>query len=161
MTSTTVADTGTAGLRHVFGHFATGVTVITTMASGEPAGFCCQTFVPVSLEPPLVSFCAARTSRTWPRIRASGAFCVNVLTADQTDVARRFAAPSDQGRFTSLDLSPSPTGSPMLSGALAWIDCSLYSHQVAGDHHIVLGRVRHVRAAPTGDPLLYFRGTFA
>jgi 3-hydroxy-9,10-secoandrosta-1,3,5(10)-triene-9,17-dione monooxygenase reductase component len=147
-------------LRHVFGHFVTGVTVVTTMTANEPAGFCCQTFVPLSLDPPLVLFCAAGTSRTWPKIRTSGAFCVNVLAADQVELARRFAAASGEGRFAGVAQSPSPAGSPMLAGALAWVDCTVHNHQQAGDHYIVVGRVHHVMANPAGDPLLYFRRQF-
>ena len=76
--------------RQVLGHFATGVTVITGMHEGEPAGFACQAFAALSLEPPLVLFCPGKTSGTWPRIARVGDIGVNILSADQRDLARKF-----------------------------------------------------------------------
>ena len=81
-----------AHYRQVLGHFATGVTVITAIDDGEAVGLAANSFTSVSLEPPLVAFCAAHESTTWPRIRAARRFCVNVLAEDQEDVCRVFAA---------------------------------------------------------------------
>jgi flavin reductase (DIM6/NTAB) family NADH-FMN oxidoreductase RutF len=78
-------------MRRVLGSFATGVVVVTGEVDGAPVGFACQSFASVSLEPPLVLFCPAHTSRSWPLIRESGRFCVNVLADDQEDLCARFA----------------------------------------------------------------------
>ncbi|PRX98047.1 flavin reductase family protein [Allonocardiopsis opalescens] len=142
--------------RTVLGHFCTGVTVITT-EHGGPAGFTCQAFNALSMDPPLVLFCVSNTSATWPRIRAAGFFCVNVLAAGQAELGRRFAARTG-GRFDRIDCGSSPGGAPMLPGAAAWIDCTLESHFPRGDHTIAIGRVTEMLADSTRDPLLYYRG---
>ncbi|WP_370077284.1 flavin reductase family protein [Streptacidiphilus sp. MAP12-16] len=152
-------------LRAVLGHFCTGVTVISAIAAdGTPAGFACQSFSSLSLDPPLISFNVARTSSSWPRIAHSGRFCVSVLAADQGELCRTFAVSSSTGtdKFADVDWTPTPgTGSPRLAGALAWIDCSIHAVHIGGDHLIVLGRVCDLSAArdDTG-PLLFYRGGF-
>src|ERR1700729_1707644 len=109
--------------RRVLGHFCTGVTVVTTADDDGPAGFACQSFSAVSLEPPLVLFCPSRTSATWPRIERSGHFCANVLTEDQRDLARTFAVSGAAGtdKFAGVRWSPSPSGAPILDGVLTWV----------------------------------------
>ncbi|NUR89422.1 MAG: flavin reductase family protein [Nonomuraea sp.] len=146
------------GFRRALGSFATGVTVITTLAGDRPAGFTCQAFSTVSLSPPLVLFCVSDTSETWPAIRATGRFCVNVLSAGQVGLGGAFARRREE-RFEEVRWRASPGGMPMLEEAVAWIDCTLREHRPAGDHHIVLGAVHHVGTDPGRDPLLYFRGT--
>lgn len=153
-----LAPVETDGFRRALGSFATGITIITTLHQGRPEGFTCQAFSTVSLSPPLVLFCVAETSRTWPKIRASGRFCVNVLSQAQEDLGRAFAR-REEGRFDGVRWRPTPTGTPMICGAAAWIDCQVDSHRQAGDHHIVVGRVGHVGADAARQPLLYFRGT--
>lgn len=149
-------------LREVLGHFCTGVTVVTALdGDGRPVGFSCQSFVSLSLEPPLVSFAVSRMSRSWPGIQYADRFCVNILSADQETLCRRFA---DRGadRFAGVEWWPGPaTGSPRLAGALAWVDCTLDAVYPGGDHRIAVGRVRALGAAEEGtDPLLYFRSAF-
>jgi 3-hydroxy-9,10-secoandrosta-1,3,5(10)-triene-9,17-dione monooxygenase reductase component len=159
----TAADSGR--LRTVLGHFCTGVTVISAVDDdGAPVGFACQSFSSLSLDPPLVSFNVARTSSSWPRIARAGAFCVNVLAADQEAVCRTFAVSASTGadKFAGLDWTPGPaTGAPRLDGALAWIDCTIHAVHTGGDHLIVLGRVGAlaVNRDDTG-PLLFYRGGF-
>ncbi|MFF7184990.1 flavin reductase family protein [Streptomyces sp. NPDC008222] len=150
--------------RRVLGHFATGVTVITAPAGdGEsgPAGFACQSFSSLSLDPPLVVFLVGRTSRTWPRIARACVFCVNVLGAHQGELCRGFAV-SGGDKFAGVDHGPAPfSGSPRLAGAPAWIDCAIHAVHTGGDHLIVVGRVA---ALGTGDgtdaPLLFHKGRF-
>jgi 3-hydroxy-9,10-secoandrosta-1,3,5(10)-triene-9,17-dione monooxygenase reductase component len=142
--------------RKVLGHYCSGVVVVTGLYQGAPAGFTCQSFFSVSLSPPLVSFCVGRTSSSYPAIRASGAFCVNVLSAEQKALCAQFAS-SGEGKWRGARWTSGPTGSPRLAGALAWVDCSLEREHDAGDHHIVLGRVIALDARD-GAPLLYFRG---
>ena len=156
------ADEGTidgARYRQVLGHFATGVTVVTTATDGVPAGLAVNSFTSVSMEPPLVAFCVARTSLTWPRIRAAGVFCVNILAEDQEDLCRVFATRSAD-KFRGVGWRPAESGAPMLTGALAWIDCSVEAEHPAGDHLIVVGGVRELGVAHEGRPLVFYRGGY-
>jgi flavin reductase (DIM6/NTAB) family NADH-FMN oxidoreductase RutF len=147
--------------RSVLGHFATGVTVITAIDpdGDEPVGLAANSFTSVSLDPPLVAFCAAHSSSTWPRIQAARTFCVNILAEDQEDVCRLMAT-KGADKFADLAWSPSVNGSPILPGALAWIDCTIDSEHEAGDHVIVVGRVHELGFEEEGSPLLFFRGAY-
>lgn len=144
-------------LRRVLGAFATGVTVITGDAAGRPVGFACQSFSSLSLDPPLVLFCPARTSTTWPLIQASGSFTVNVLADDQETLCRLFAGPGD--RFEGLAWQGSSTG-PVLPGVLATVHCDVEAVHDGGDHELVVGRVRDLLLHRDAGPLLFFRGGF-
>ncbi|MFF3845796.1 flavin reductase family protein [Streptomyces sp. NPDC002328] len=150
--------------RRVLGAFATGVTIITAPAGPDeeaPAGFACQSFTSLSLDPPLVAFMVGRTSNTWPRIARAGVFCVNVLSADQAGLCRAFAV-SGADKFAGVHHTPAPTtGSPRLAGALAWIDCTIHAVHTGGDHLIVVGRVNTLQSTDTDEPpLLFHRGRF-
>ncbi|MEU7185781.1 flavin reductase family protein [Streptomyces sp. NPDC045369] len=162
-----------ADFRAVLGHFASGVTVVTapaprpagpgdTTAHG-PAGFACQSFASLSLDPPLVTFMVARTSTTWPRIARAGVFCVNILGADQEGLCRAFAV-SGADKFAGVSHAPAPaTGSPRLAGVPAWIDCVIQAVHTGGDHLIVVGRVAALGTDPGtagAGPLLFHRGAF-
>ncbi|HYK29196.1 MAG TPA: flavin reductase family protein [Streptosporangiaceae bacterium] len=149
----------TRRFRQVLGHFATGVTVIAGMDGGEPVGFACQAFAALSLDPPLVLFCPATSSATWPRIAKGGKFCVNVLSVDQRDVARKFGV-SAADKFSGIDWSPAPNGAPVLSGVLTWATCDVETVHEAGDHHVVIARVTELGNSVAGDPLLFYRGRF-
>ncbi|MEU5238951.1 flavin reductase family protein [Streptomyces lydicus] len=152
-----------AEFRAVLGHFASGVTIITAPGEPGPAGFACQSFTSLSLDPPLVAFMVARTSTTWPRIALAGVFCVNVLGAGHGALCRAFAV-SGADKFAGVRHVPAPaTGSPRLADVPAWIDCTIHAVHTGGDHLIVVGRVDALgtdpRAAAAG-PLLFHRGTF-
>ena len=149
--------------RRVLGYFPTGVTVVTACSEdGDPFGFTIGSFTSVSLEPPLVGFLPMIQSERWPAIRATGAFCVNVLGAEQGELCWRFARSSVTEPFEGVTWLPSrATGSPILDGVIAWIDCSIEDVIVTGDHHFVLGRVLELEhTAPESDPnaLLFYRG---
>ncbi|MFR0353256.1 flavin reductase family protein [Streptomyces sediminimaris] len=153
-----------AEFRRVLGSFATGVTVVTAPAApGEdaPAGFACQSFSSLSLDPPLVAFMVGRTSTTWPRIARAGVFCVNVLGAGQGELCRGFAV-SGADKFAGVPYDAAPaSGSPRLTGALAWIDCAIHAVHTGGDHLIVVGRVDALGTGDTdGEPLLFHKGRF-
>ncbi|MET7649423.1 MULTISPECIES: flavin reductase family protein [unclassified Streptomyces] len=154
--------------RRVLGSFASGVTVVTAAAAEDedagvgPAGFACQSFSSLSLDPPLVAFMVGRTSTTWPRIARAGAFCVNVLGAGQSAVCRAFAA-SGTDKFAGVAHDASPvSGAPRLAGTLAWIDCTIHAVHTGGDHLIVVGRVNALGTGEGADepPLLFHRGRF-
>jgi 3-hydroxy-9,10-secoandrosta-1,3,5(10)-triene-9,17-dione monooxygenase reductase component len=147
-----------AEMRRVMGHFASGVTIVTGLDDGEPVGFACQSFTSVSLEPPLVLFCPAHTSSTWPRIRKAGSFSVNVLADDQTELCLRFAT-SGGDKFAGLDWHETPWG-PSLDGVLATVHCDIEAIHPAGDHDVVVGRVRQLVTHRESGPLLFFKGSF-
>jgi len=149
-----------ARFRQVLGHFCTGVTVVTTIESdGRPAGFACQSFAALSLDPPLVLFCPSRTSATWPRIARAGHFCANVLTAGQQDLARVFGT-AGADKFAGIAWSPSASGAPVLAGVLTWVGCEVETVHEAGDHYVVLGRVTELGPVGTQAPLLFYRGRY-
>ncbi|HEX2701070.1 MAG TPA: flavin reductase family protein [Acidimicrobiales bacterium] len=149
-----------ARFRQVLGHFCSGVTVVTSVIAEEPVGFTVQSFSSVSLDPPLVAVCPARVSTSWPRIRSSGVFCVNVLREDQEAVARVFAT-RGADKFRGVGWTPSvSTRSPVLDGALAWIDCRIEAEHDGGDHLVVLGRAVGLDLGHEGRPLLFYRGGY-
>ncbi|MFF4412869.1 3-hydroxy-9,10-secoandrosta-1,3,5(10)-triene-9,17-dione monooxygenase reductase subunit [Streptosporangium sp. NPDC001559] len=145
--------------RQVLGHFCTGVTVVATMRDERPVGFACQSFAALSLDPPLVLFCPARSSGTWPDVERSGRFAVSVLAHDQRETSTLFGR-GGADRFSSTPWRRSPSGSPLLEGALAWVDCSLEAVYEAGDHYIAVGRVHELGAGPSERPLLFYRGGY-
>ncbi|MEU3887904.1 flavin reductase family protein [Streptomyces sp. NPDC029041] len=151
--------------RRVLGNFASGVAVVTAppaTAGDPPAGFACQSFTSLSLDPPLVAFMVGRTSTTWPRIARAGVFCVNVLASGQGELCRSFAV-SGADKFAGVAYDAAPvSGSPRLTGGVAWIDCAIHAVHPGGDHLIVVGRVNALGAAAGPDgPLLFHRGRFA
>jgi 3-hydroxy-9,10-secoandrosta-1,3,5(10)-triene-9,17-dione monooxygenase reductase component len=154
------ASAEAAAFRQVLGHFCTGVTVITTADGGRPAGFACQAFAALSLAPPLVLFCPSRSSATWPVIERAGHFCANVLADGQQELARRFGT-SGGDKFAGVGWSPSPSGAPVLDGALTWVECAVEAVHEAGDHYLVVGRVTGLGACRAGRPLLFYRGRYA
>ena len=153
-------EVDTARFRQVLGHFCTGVTVITTMDEERPAGFACQAFAALSLDPPLVLFCPGRSSVTWPVIARAGHFCANVLADGQQELARRFGT-SGGDKFAGVPWSPAPSGAPVLDGALTWVQCAVQAVHEAGDHYLVTGRVTGLGPCRSGLPLLFYRGRYA
>jgi flavin reductase (DIM6/NTAB) family NADH-FMN oxidoreductase RutF len=148
-----------ARFRQVLGRFATGVTVVTGMAGGAPVGLAVNSFTSVSLEPALVAFCVGQRSRTWPRLRTAGTFCVNILAEDQEALSRAFAGrPPD--RFLGVGWRPGRSGAPVLAGVLAWIECTVEAEHVAGDHMIVVGRIDDLDVGHEGRPLVFYRGGY-
>jgi 3-hydroxy-9,10-secoandrosta-1,3,5(10)-triene-9,17-dione monooxygenase reductase component len=146
--------------RTALGQFCSGVVVATGCLEGAPAGFAAQSFSSLSLDPPLIALFPARTSTSWPKLRDSGSFCINILAADQKPVCDLFAK-SGIDKFAELAWRPGVTGSPVLDGVLAYIDCTLEAEHDAGDHTIAVGRVRDLEILdPAGAPLLFFRGQY-
>jgi 3-hydroxy-9,10-secoandrosta-1,3,5(10)-triene-9,17-dione monooxygenase reductase component len=145
--------------REALGRFATGVAFITAAPDGQPAGLIVNSLTSVSLEPPLISFSPARSSLTWTRMRRTGRFAVNVLARHHERFARR-ATPAGADRFAGLDWQPGPTGAPLLTDALATLECAIAAEHPAGDHWIVVGRVDQLQTSPNRDPLLFFTGEF-
>jgi 3-hydroxy-9,10-secoandrosta-1,3,5(10)-triene-9,17-dione monooxygenase reductase component len=143
-------DFDEAALRTAFGRFATGVAFVTAAVDGTQLGLIVSSFAAVSLQPPLVSFRARRTSVTWQRMRHTGRFAVHILDARHGEFARRVAPPGAR-RFAEPDV---------LRDALAVIECELAAEHAAGDHWIVVGRVDGLRVSSNARPLVYFAGRF-
>lgn len=148
-----------AVLRNVLGNFCTGVTVITAFDGDQPYGFACQSVTSLSLDPPFVSFCPAKTSSSWPKMRLAGRICINVLSEDQLDVCQRFAS-SGGSKFDGALWEHGGNGAPALAGSLARIEADVEAEHDAGDHTIVIGRVTHLEVHREVPPLLFFRGKF-
>lgn len=147
-----------ASFRSVLGHFATGITVITAMDGDEPVGIAANSFTSVSLDPPLVLFCAAKTSSTWPRIQRAGHFCVNVLDEHQEPISRLFAQ-KGADRFGQIKWERGERG-PILHDVHAYLDCTIEAEHDAGDHVIVVGRVQQLGLDADAGPLLFYQGRY-
>jgi flavin reductase (DIM6/NTAB) family NADH-FMN oxidoreductase RutF len=151
-----------AAFRRVLGHYPTGVSVITSADDDDrpAAGMVVGTFTSVSLDPPLVAFLPDKGSSSWPLIAATARFCVNVLSAEQEDLCRAFAARGGD-KFAGVDWHPSPSGTPILDGVVAWVDCQIEQVVESGDHYIVVGRVLDMAVACDAQPLAFHRGGFS
>lgn len=146
--------------RAVLGRFATGVTIVTARAAGgEPVGLTVNSFTSVSLDPPLVLFCLDRTAGSLPAFEAAQGFAVNILGADQEAVSTRFADP-EAARFSVDGVETWSTGSPILSDAVAALDCTVHARHDGGDHVILVGRVQRLAVMSEGEPLVYWRGGY-
>jgi 3-hydroxy-9,10-secoandrosta-1,3,5(10)-triene-9,17-dione monooxygenase reductase component len=144
--------------RKVLAHLPTGVTVIAAHGEDGPVGMAANSVTSVSLDPALILFCPAITSSTWPKIRAAGSFCVNIMAGHHEEVTRQFAA-KEADRFAGVNYENRPTG-PGLNDAVAWIECTLYDEREAGDHTIVVAQVVAIEAAREVEPLVFFRGQY-
>ncbi|MGQ0826401.1 MAG: flavin reductase family protein [Actinomycetota bacterium] len=148
-----------ATYRTVLGHFATGIALVTATEAGEPVGMACNSFTSVSLDPPLVLFCAAKSSTTWPRIRAAGRWAANFLGEQDEEICRLFAQ-KGADRFAQMRHHPGASGAPILDDALAFVDCETVAEHDAGDHLIVVGAVLELGYASERKPLLFYRGGY-
>ena len=148
-----------ATYRTVLGHFATGVVLVTAFDGDEPVGMACNSFASVSLEPPLVLFCAAKSSTTWPRIQGSGKWAANFLDDDGEEICRLFAQ-KGADRFARVAYTEGRSGAPIIEDALAFVDCETIAEHDAGDHVIVVGRVLELGYASESKPLLFYRGGY-
>jgi len=159
---------GPDDFRRVMGHFATGVTIITAWdADQRPTGLTASSFTSVSLHPPLILVCVSQKAQSYPAIKAAGRFAVNILSHGQEAISRRFAtAPSATGdeKFMGLEYRPGPCGLPILSDALAELECTVVHAYPGGDHTIFVAQVEAAdcRTPDMGkEPLLYFRGKYS
>jgi flavin reductase (DIM6/NTAB) family NADH-FMN oxidoreductase RutF len=157
------AEVGASEFRQAIGHFATGVTVVTSIgAGGEPVGTTASAVTSLSLDPPLVLVCFDRTSLTLQAVRAHGAFVVNVLAAPQQHLSANFARRGVTAAWDGVRHRPGPTGSPRLYGVLAALECTVENSLPGGDHEIIVGRVHDVETSGrNAAPLLYWRGAYA
>jgi 3-hydroxy-9,10-secoandrosta-1,3,5(10)-triene-9,17-dione monooxygenase reductase component len=145
--------------RKVLGHYPTGVCAITSEWEGRPVAMVVGTFTSVSLDPPLIGFLPDKKSTSWPKIRQSGRFCVNVLSAGQLEHCRKLAS-KDEDRFDAVLLHRAPDGHLKLDGALIQITCDLQAVVDAGDHEFAMGAVRSLDVGEAEGPLLFFKGGY-
>ena len=146
--------------RDTIGHFASGVTIVTTTGPDGPAGMTTNAVTSLSLDPLLLLVCFERSSRTLTAVRASQRFAVNILRAEDHELARVFASKRiAREKFESVTHVESH-GVPVLDGALAWIACELRELRPGGDHVIGIGEVIGMGAGEPADPLVYYRGAY-
>jgi flavin reductase (DIM6/NTAB) family NADH-FMN oxidoreductase RutF len=145
------------------GHFATGVTVVTSIdACGEPVGTTASAVTSLSLDPPLVLVCFDRSSYTLQAVRTHGAFVVNVLAAPQRHLSANFARRGLEAAWDDVRYRLGPTGSPRLGGVLAALECTVKENFAGGDHEIIIGHVHDVETSGNdAAPLLYWRGAYS
>ena len=155
---TTNQDLDPQALRKAFGVFPTGVVAVAALVDGKPIGLAASSFTSVSLDPPLVSFSVARTSKTWPDLRRSSHLGVTVLAEHHGEVCRQLAGPVDS-RFEGLVVSSSRDGALTLDEGLAQFDCTVYREVEAGDHIVVLLQL-HAADHGAGQPLVFHRSGF-
>ena len=146
-------------LRDAFGVFPSGVVAVAAEVDGVVTGLAASSFTSVSIEPPLVSFSIARTSKTWPDLRRSGHLGVTILAEHHDQVCRQLAGPVES-RFDGVALTRSEDGAVTLDDGIAQFDCTIYSEVEAGDHVIVLLELHAVAHAAVGQPLVFHRSGF-
>ena len=156
-------DLDAARLRAAFGVFPSGVVAVAAEVDGQPVGLAASSFTSVSLEPALVSFSVANTSKTWPDLRRAAHLGLTVLADHHGDVCRRLAGPVEH-RFDDVAVTASGDGAVTLDEGLARFDCTVYREVDAGDHTIVILRLHAVEALPVGGdtslPLIFHRSAF-
>jgi 3-hydroxy-9,10-secoandrosta-1,3,5(10)-triene-9,17-dione monooxygenase reductase component len=146
--------------RHVLGHYPTGDAVITAMTVQGAVGISMNSFTAVSLRPPLVLFCPALSSATWPMLRETGQIAINVLSAGQESESRLFAS-RGADRFADISWSVGETGAPLLDDALGWLECTVQAEYPAGDHTVVIAEIDRMGVhGEIGEPLVFFRGAY-
>ncbi|MBF6569477.1 MAG: flavin reductase family protein [Candidatus Binataceae bacterium] len=146
-------------LRRVMGHFATGVSIITTVdKDGKPAGLTANALTSVSLTPPLLLICVDKKAESYHCFDESKVFTVNLLTADQEGLSRKFAVSGGE-KFEGVSFSRGANGAPILNGVLTFMECKVVGVYDGGDHTIYLGEIEEASTSE-GEPLLFYRGGY-
>ncbi len=149
----------TDDFRAAMRRFVTGVSIVTTSLDDRIHGFTANAFASVSAEPPLILICVNRQARSHPLIATAGLFCVNILRLDQRAIAERFASRDVVDPFATIAYRSERTGSPVIEGALGYLDCALAEEHSAGTHTVFIGEVL-ASGASAGAPLGYFDGDY-
>ena len=152
-------DLDASRLREAFGIFPSGVVAVAAAVDGALVGLAASSFTSVSLEPALVSFSVANTSKTWPALRRADRLGVTILADHHDDVCRRLAGPVEH-RFDDVTLTATEDGAVTLDEGLARFDCSIHREVEAGDHTIVILRLHAVEHSDTSLPLVFHRSRF-
>jgi len=146
-------------LREAFGHFPSGVVAVAAEIDGLRVGIAASTFVPVSLDPPLVSFCIQNNSRTWLQLKDLPVLGISVLGEAHDEVARALAAKTND-RFAGLETTSSSGGAVFVKGTSLWLETSLEQTVPAGDHSIVLLRIHGITNHGDVPPMVFHRSAF-
>ena len=147
--------------RSTLGSFATGITVITALASdGTPIGITISSFNSVSLEPPLILWSLSSNSPNLETFRNASHYAINILAADQQALSDRFASRRED-RFAGLTLRSGLGGAPLIEGCCAWFECANEIQYPGGDHLIFIGRVEAFAQGAAAAPLIFHRGRYA
>ena len=146
-------------LREAFAAFPSGVVAVAATVDGREVGLAASSFTSVSLEPALVSFSVANTSKTWPALRQAAHLGVTILADHHGDVCRQLAGPLEH-RFDDLAVTATGDGAVTLDDGLAMFDCTIYDEVEAGDHTIVLLQLHAIEHADTSQPLVFHRSGF-
>ncbi|KUI35891.1 oxidoreductase [Mycobacterium sp. IS-1590] len=152
-------DLSPATLREAFGHFPSGVIAIAAEVDGTRIGLAASTFVPVSLDPPLVSFCVQNTSETWPRLENLPSLGISVLGEAHDEAARTLAAKTGD-RFAGLHTVSRQSGAVFIDGTAVWLESAIEQLVPAGDHTIVILRVCDITVHDNVAPIVFHRSTF-
>lgn len=144
--------------RDALGRYATGVALITTTTDQGPCGIMVNSFASVSLDPPLVLWSIDNASRRKTAFDSAKHTAIHILADDQRETCMGFT--KDAFAFEGLTLDPSPSGTPLVAGALARFHCTPHAAYVAGDHTIYISRVSQVDTGPDVDPMVFYKGTF-
>lgn len=148
-----------AALREAFSHFPSGVVAIAAEVDGAPLGMAASTFVPVSLDPPLVSFCVQNTSQTWPRLAALRVVGISVLGEEHDEAVRTLAAKTGD-RFAGLQTMSTDGGAVFVHGTCMWLESEIDQEIAAGDHTIVILRIRDITVHREVTPMVFHRSRF-
>jgi len=148
-----------SSLREAFGHFPSGVVAIAAEVEGVREGLAASTFVPVSLEPPLVSCCVQNISETWPKLKRVPMLGISVLGEAHDEAARTLAAKTGD-RFVGLETVSNETGAVFIKGTSLWLESAIEQLIPAGDHTIVVLRVTQVTVDPEVAPIVFHRSMF-
>lgn len=159
--SSNMTSIDSSHFRKALGHYASGITVISSLVEGEPIGFTCQSFYSVSMNPPLVSFSVMAGSASYPKIRQAGRFAVNILSDKQVRISNQFAQ-RGADKWQGIEWWESPLGNPVIANSVQWLDCEIYAEHAAGDHVIVIGEVKALgpEYSAIRQPLVYFKGQY-
>lgn len=152
-------DLSPAALREAFGHVPSGVVAIAAEVDGTRLGMAVSTFVPVSLDPPLISFCVQNSSETWPKLARLPALGISVLGESHHEAVRTLAA-KNGNRFAGLDTVTSPAGALFVTGTCLWLESAVENLVPAGDHTIVILRVLDLTVHPDVAPVVFHRSRF-
>jgi 3-hydroxy-9,10-secoandrosta-1,3,5(10)-triene-9,17-dione monooxygenase reductase component len=150
----------TEHLRRLMARWVTGVAVVTSRDETGPRGATTNALTSLSLDPLLMLVCLDRGSNTLQAVRASGRFCINVLAADQEEIARRFATKASGEEKLAAVAHELVEGVPVLGGVVAWLVCELEQELDGGDHAILLGRPLATGSDPDAGPLLFYGGSY-
>ncbi|WP_299556594.1 flavin reductase family protein [uncultured Mycolicibacterium sp.] len=153
------ADLSPTALREAFGHFPSGVIAIAAEVDGSRVGLAASTFVPVSLEPPLVAFCVQNSSTTWPKLKDLPYLGISVL-GEAHDTAARTLAAKTGDRFAGLQTVSTERGAVFIEGTSVWLETSIDQQVLAGDHTIVVLRIHDLKVNDEVPPIVFHRSTF-